>query len=60
MDASVYDIVYLYAEAMKRAAVTGDTAKLAAERTAIRDALSKLKDVPALEGCHLLHPTATR
>ncbi|MFG1357508.1 ABC transporter substrate-binding protein [Xanthobacter pseudotagetidis] len=50
MDASVYDIVYLYAEAMKRAGVTGDKAKLAAERTAIRDELGKLKNFQALEG----------
>ncbi|MEP9347852.1 ABC transporter substrate-binding protein [Xanthobacter sp. KR7-225] len=50
MDASVYDIVYLYAEAMKRAGVTGDKTKVAAERTAIRDQLAKLKDFPALEG----------
>lgn len=50
MDASVYDIVYLYGEAMKRAGVTGDKAKLAEERTAIRDQLAKLKDYKALEG----------
>ncbi|BAF86475.1 MULTISPECIES: ABC transporter substrate-binding protein [Azorhizobium] len=50
MDAAVYDIVYLYAEAMKRAAVTGDKAKLVAERTGVRDALAKMKDFEALEG----------
>lgn len=50
MDASVYDIVYLYAAAMQKAGVTGDKAKLAAERSAIRDQLAKLKDYPALEG----------
>ena len=50
MDASVYDIVYLYAEAMKRAGTTGEKAKLAAERAAVRDQVAKLKDVPALEG----------
>ena len=50
MDASVYDIVYLYSEAMKRAGVTGDKAKLALERTAIRDELAKLKDYKAMEG----------
>lgn len=49
-DASAYDIVYLYAEAMKRAGVTGGADKVAAERTAIRDALSKLKNYAALEG----------
>lgn len=50
MDASVYDIVYLYAEAMKKAGVTGDKSKLAAERSAIRDQLSTLKNYPAMEG----------
>lgn len=50
MDASVYDIVKVYAEAMSRGGVTGDTAKLAEERTAIRDEVSKLKDFEALEG----------
>ncbi len=50
MDASVYDIVYLYAEAMKRAGVTGEAAKSVAERTAIRDQLAKMKDYDALEG----------
>ncbi|MEW6641787.1 MAG: ABC transporter substrate-binding protein [Pseudomonadota bacterium] len=49
-DASAYDIVYLYAEAIKRAGVTGAADKVAAERTAIRDALSKLKGYAALEG----------
>ncbi|WP_341988329.1 ABC transporter substrate-binding protein [Azorhizobium sp. AG788] len=50
MDAAVYDIVYLYAEAMKRAGVTGEAGKLVAERTAIRDQLAKLKDYDAVEG----------
>lgn len=50
MDASVYDIVYLYAEAMKRAGTTGDKAKRAEERAAIRDQLAKLQDYAALEG----------
>lgn len=50
MDGSVYDIVHLYAEAMKRAGVTGDKAKLAAERTAVRDALAKIEKLPLLEG----------
>jgi len=49
-DGAVYDIVYLYAEGMKRANVTGDKAKLAAERTALRDALAGIKDLPLLEG----------
>lgn len=50
MDASAYDIVLIYAEAMKQAKVTGDKAKLADERTAVRDQVAKLKDFPALEG----------
>ena len=49
-DAASYDVVYLLAEAAKRANLTGDAGKLAAERTAIRDALVSLKDYQALEG----------
>jgi branched-chain amino acid transport system substrate-binding protein len=49
-DAATYDIVLFYAWAMKEAKVTGDPAKLAAERTAIRDAIQGMKDYPALEG----------
>ncbi|MGO4716734.1 ABC transporter substrate-binding protein [Bradyrhizobium sp. 2TAF24] len=49
-DASAYDIVYLYAEAIKRAGVTGAADKVVAERTAIRDALAKLRGYAALEG----------
>ena len=49
-DAATYDIVLIYAQAMKTANITGDPAKLAAERTAIRDELRKMKDFPALEG----------
>jgi branched-chain amino acid transport system substrate-binding protein len=49
-DAATYDIVLFYAYAMKQANVTGDPAKLAAERTAIRDQLRAMKDFPALEG----------
>ena len=49
-DAASYDIVLIYAAAMKTAKVTGDPANLAAERTAIRDELRKTKDFPALEG----------
>ncbi len=49
-DAATYDIVLMYAEAMKRAGVTGDPSKLAAEREAIKDELRKMKDFPALEG----------
>lgn len=49
-EAATYDIVQFYAYAMKQANVTGDPAKLAAERTAIRDALRAMKAHPALEG----------
>lgn len=49
-DASAYDIVYLYAEAIKRAGATGAADKVVAERTAIRDALAKLRGYAALEG----------
>ena len=49
-DAATYDIVQFYAYAIKQANVTGDPAKLAAERTAIRDALRAMKDFAALEG----------
>ncbi len=42
-DASAYDIVHMIAEAAKRAKVTGDPAKLAAERTALRDELTQMK-----------------
>jgi len=49
-DASTYDIVLFYAAAMKQAKVTGDASKLAAERTAIKDELRKIKNFPALEG----------
>jgi branched-chain amino acid transport system substrate-binding protein len=49
-DASTYDIVLFYAYAMKQANVMGDASKLAAERTAIKDELRKMKNFPALEG----------
>ena len=49
-DAATYDIVLFYANAMKQAKITGDPSKLAAERTAIKDELRKMKDFPALEG----------
>ncbi len=42
-DAQAYDIVYLLKEAMEKAKVTGDPAKLTAERTAVRDALNGIK-----------------
>jgi branched-chain amino acid transport system substrate-binding protein len=49
-DAATYDIVLMYAQAMKTAKVTGDPTKLVEERAAIRDALRKMNDFPALEG----------
>jgi branched-chain amino acid transport system substrate-binding protein len=49
-DAATYDIVLFYAHAMRQANVTGDPSKLAAERTAIKDELRKMKNFPALEG----------
>lgn len=39
VDASAYDIVYAFADAMRRAKVTGDPARLKDERAAIREAL---------------------
>jgi branched-chain amino acid transport system substrate-binding protein len=49
-DAATYDIVLIYAEAMRKGKVTGDPARLADERTIIRDQLRTMKDFPALEG----------
>jgi branched-chain amino acid transport system substrate-binding protein len=49
-DAASYDIVYLLTEAAKRANISGVASKVAAERTAIRDALASLKGYQALEG----------
>lgn len=49
-DAATYDIVLIYANAMKAAKITGEPSKLAAERTAVRDEIKKMKDFPALEG----------
>lgn len=42
-DAQAHDIVHLYKQVMERANVTGDPARLAAERTAIRDALRGIR-----------------
>jgi branched-chain amino acid transport system substrate-binding protein len=42
-DAQGYDIVHLYKQVMERANVTGDLSRLAAERTAIRDALRGIR-----------------
>jgi branched-chain amino acid transport system substrate-binding protein len=49
-DAATYDIVLYYAWAMREAGITGEPRRLAEERTAIRDALKRLKNFPALEG----------
>ncbi|HEY7664944.1 MAG TPA: ABC transporter substrate-binding protein [Xanthobacteraceae bacterium] len=49
-EAATYDIVRFYAYAFKQANVTGEPGKLAAERTAVRDALRAMKAYPALEG----------
>ena len=49
-DAATYDIVLFYAHAMKEGKVTGDPAKLAAERTTVRDVLRAMPPFPALEG----------
>jgi branched-chain amino acid transport system substrate-binding protein len=42
-DAWAYDIGYLLKQAMEKAGVTGDPAKVAEERTAIRDALNGIR-----------------
>jgi branched-chain amino acid transport system substrate-binding protein len=49
-DAATYDIVLYYAWAMREGKVTGDPKRLAEERAAIRDALKRMKNFPALEG----------
>src|SRR5439155_514559 len=49
-DAATYDIVQYYAWAMKEAKVTCDPKRLADERSAIRDALKRMKQYAALEG----------
>jgi branched-chain amino acid transport system substrate-binding protein len=49
-DAATYDIVQYYAWAMREGKVTGDLKRLAEERTAIRDALRRMKNFAALEG----------
>ena len=49
-DAATYDIVLYYAWAMREGRVSGDPKRLAEERTAIRDALKRMKNFPALEG----------
>lgn len=47
-DAATYDIVYMYADAIAKTKVTGGD--LSKDRAAIRDYLSNLKNMPALEG----------
>mgnify|MGYP002778920371 FL=1 len=42
-DAQAYDTAYLLKQAMERANVTGEPARIAAERTAIRDALRGIR-----------------
>jgi branched-chain amino acid transport system substrate-binding protein len=49
-DAATYDIVYIYADAMKKVRATGDGTKIAAERSAIRDQIRQMKAFPALVG----------
>src|SRR5438045_3289012 len=49
-DAATYDIVLFYAHAMKEGKITGDPAKLADERTKVRDILRAMPPYPALEG----------
>jgi branched-chain amino acid transport system substrate-binding protein len=49
-DAATYDIVQYYAWAMREGKVAGDPKRLAEERSAIRDALKRMKNFPALEG----------
>ena len=49
-DAATYDIVLYYAWAMREGKVTGDPQRLAEERSAIRDALKRMRDFRALEG----------
>jgi branched-chain amino acid transport system substrate-binding protein len=49
-DAATYDIVQYYAWAMKDGKISGDPKRLAEDRTAIRGALKRMKNFPALEG----------
>lgn len=55
-DAAAYDIVFMYADAMKRTNVTGDPAKIAAERQLIRDQIKHLRGYPALVGSLSMGP----
>lgn len=49
-DANSYDIVGMYAEAMRRANVTGAAASIQQERAAVRDQLRRLRGYAALAG----------
>jgi branched-chain amino acid transport system substrate-binding protein len=49
-DSTTYSNVHIYAEAMRRAKVTGAPDRLAQERAAIRDALRALRNVDTIEG----------
>lgn len=49
-DASAHSIVHFYAEAMRRARVTGERGRLAAERAAIRDELRAMRNIETIEG----------
>src|SRR5205085_304777 len=43
VDASAYDIIYILAEAMRAAKITGEASKIKAERGALRDALEQVR-----------------
>lgn len=49
-DAAAHSIVHFYAAAMRQVRVTGERARLAAERAAIRDALRAMRNVQTIEG----------
>lgn len=49
-DAAAHSIVHFYAAAMRQVRVTGERARLAAERAAIRDALRGMRNVETIEG----------
>lgn len=49
-DAATYDIVLMYADALRATKATGNPANVAKERAAVRDYLAKLKNFPGLEG----------
>jgi branched-chain amino acid transport system substrate-binding protein len=49
-DAAAHSIVHFYAAAMREVRVTGERARLAAERAAIRDTLRAMRNVETIEG----------